>query len=149
MGLASWLGQKIRKQRETEACIVCRTNSKACLLFPSHGLPSKYKNNDAICLNLKTCIYKHFLVILPGERGGNFHSLTNGFLLPSGTCTKVGIPIRGWLLLSSLFNACSLEGAMVLNIAGKWWREGEDVDFQFWGCAGKLKGINTSERLFL
>lgn len=65
--------------------------------------------------------------------GGNFHSLTNGFLLPSGTCTKVGIPIRGWLLLSSLFNACGLEGAMVLNIAGKWWRVGEDVDFQFWG----------------
>lgn len=41
-------------------------------LFPSHGLPSKNKNSDAVCLNLKTCIYKHLMVLLPGERGRIF-----------------------------------------------------------------------------
>lgn len=46
-----------------------RTNTQACLSLPSHGPPSKNKNNDAICLNLKTCIYKHFMVLLPGEQG--------------------------------------------------------------------------------
>lgn len=68
-GLASWLGQKLRKQRETQACIVRRTNTAARRVLPSHGLPSQDKNNDAICLDLQTCIYKHFMVLLPGQRG--------------------------------------------------------------------------------
>lgn len=51
--------------------------------------------------------------------GWNFHRLMNGFLLPSGMCTKVGIPIQGWLLTSSLVNVCSPEGAMVLSVVAE------------------------------
>lgn len=95
MGLAIWLGQKIWKQRKTWVRIVCRTNSEAHPSLPSHGLPSQNKNHDVICLNLTMCIYKLLVVMLPGERGGgNFHRLMNGFLLPCGMCTEVGIPIR-------------------------------------------------------
>lgn len=57
--------------------------------------------------------------------GGSFHSLMNGFLLPSGMCTKVGIPTQGWVLASSLVNVCRREGAMVLSVVGEWRHMGE------------------------
>lgn len=53
----------------------------------------------------------------------------DGFLLPSGMCTEVGIPIPGWLLTSSPVNVCSREGAVVL-VAGEWRCVGEDVDLR-------------------
>lgn len=58
----------------------------------------------------------------------------DGFLLPSGMCTKVGIAFLGWLLTSSLSSICSPEGAMVLGLAGEWWWVGEDVEFSFQGA---------------
>lgn len=51
----------------------------------------------------------------------------NGFLLPSGMCTKVGIPIQGWLLTSSLVDVCNPEGATVLGVAAEWWHVGKEV----------------------
>lgn len=57
--------------------------------------------------------------------GGSFHSLMNGFLLPSGMCTEVGIPTQGWVLASSLVNVCRREGAMVLSVVGEWRHMGE------------------------
>lgn len=66
MRLTRWLGQERRKQPRTQVHIVFRTNSQACL--PSfHRAPLKNTNGDVICLNLRTCIYKHLVAILPGE----------------------------------------------------------------------------------
>lgn len=42
-------------------------------------------------------------------------------------CTKVGIPIQGWLLTSSLVDVCNPEGATVLGVAAEWWHVGKEV----------------------
>jgi hypothetical protein len=52
------------------------------------------KNNDAICLNLETCIYKHFMVILPGERR-EFSYFDEWVPPATGMSSEVGIPTQG------------------------------------------------------
>lgn len=94
--------------RRPNHVLLCGTNTRACpLWFPSMG-PSKKKNNDAICLNLKTCILQALHGPSSWGAGGRFHSLMNGF--PSAIqvmAQRWAFPLKGGShLASSLVKVC-------------------------------------------
>lgn len=70
------------------------------LSSPRDGLSQRNNSNDAICLNLKMSIYKHFMAVLPGERRGS-PGLMDGFLLLLGMGSEVDTPFREWFLTYS------------------------------------------------
>lgn len=66
-GQATWLRQKRRKLPQPQACHCLQDKYPSLGSHSLHMDNSSQKiNNDAICLNLKTCIYK-YMRTLPGR----------------------------------------------------------------------------------